>query len=33
MEYDSLLKLVGDDPIFESSLLLSGNIDPKIVCL
>ncbi|MGV8025569.1 MAG: hypothetical protein AB2L18_03320 [Anaerolineaceae bacterium] len=33
MEYNSLLKLVGDDPIFESSLLLSGNINPKIVHL
>lgn len=33
MEFDSLLKLVGDDPIFESSLLLSGNVDPKIVRL
>lgn len=33
MEFVSLLKLVGDDPIFESSLLLSGNIDPKIVRL
>ncbi len=33
MEFDSLLKLVGDDPIFESSLLLSGNINPKIVHL
>ncbi len=33
MEYDSLLKLVGDDPVFESSLLLSGNINPKVVYL
>jgi predicted transcriptional regulator of viral defense system len=33
MEYDSLLKLVGDDPVFESSLLLAGKIDPKIVRL
>ena len=33
MEFDSLLKLVGDDPVFESSLLLSGNINPKIVHL
>lgn len=29
MLFDSLLKLVGDDPIFESSLLLAGNVDPK----
>lgn len=33
MEFDSLLKLVGDDPVFESSLLLSGNTNPKIVHL
>lgn len=33
MEFDSLLKLIGDDPVFESSLLLSGNINPKIVHL
>ncbi|HAF62544.1 MAG TPA: hypothetical protein DCK95_09480 [Anaerolineaceae bacterium] len=33
MEFDSLLKLIGDDPVFESSLLLSGNINPKIVRL
>ena len=33
MEFDSLLKLVSDDPVFESSLLLSGNINPQIVRL
>lgn len=33
MEFDSLLKLIGDDPVFESSLLLSGNINPKTVYL
>jgi len=33
MEFDSLLKLIGDDPVFESSLLLSGNINPKTVHL
>jgi predicted transcriptional regulator of viral defense system len=33
MEFDSLLKLVDDDPIFESSLLLAGNINPQIVRL
>ena len=33
MEFDELLKLVGDDPVFESSLLLAGNINPKIVRL
>ncbi|MDD5704165.1 MAG: hypothetical protein PHU23_19195, partial [Dehalococcoidales bacterium] len=31
MEFDLLLKLVGDDPIFESSLLLAGNVDPKLI--
>jgi predicted transcriptional regulator of viral defense system len=31
MEFDVLLKLVGDDPIFESSLLLAGNVDPKLI--
>jgi len=29
MEYDVLLKLVGDDPLFESSLLFSGNVNTK----
>ncbi len=33
MEFDELLKLIGDDPVFESSLLLAGNINPKIVHL
>jgi len=33
MEFESLLKLIGDDPVFESSLLLAGDIDPKIVRL
>jgi len=33
MLFDSLLKLIGDDPVFESSLLLAGNINPKIVRL
>lgn len=33
MEFDELLRLVGDDPVFESSLLLAGNINPKIVRL
>lgn len=33
MEFDELLKLIGDDPVFESSLLLAGNINPKIVRL
>ena len=29
MEFDTLLKLVGEDPLFGSSLLYSGNVDPK----
>ncbi|MBA4420553.1 MAG: hypothetical protein C0391_05350 [Anaerolinea sp.] len=33
MEYESLLKLIGEDPLFESSLLFAGNINPKIVRL
>lgn len=31
MEFDSLLKLVDNDPIFESSLLLAGNVDAKLI--
>ena len=31
MEFDSLLKLVGDEPIFNSSILLAGNVDPKLI--
>lgn len=31
MNFDSVLKLVGQDPIFESSLLLAGNVDPKLI--
>jgi predicted transcriptional regulator of viral defense system len=33
MEFNALLQLVGDDPVFESSLLLAGDIDPRIVQL
>lgn len=33
MEFDSFLKLVDDEPVFESSLLLAGNINPQIVRL
>lgn len=33
MEFDSLLKLVGDDPVFESALLLAGEVNPQIVRL
>lgn len=31
MEFNSLLKLVGDEPIFESSILLAGNVNPKVI--
>ncbi len=31
MEFNSLLKLVEEDPIFESALLLAGNVDPKLI--
>jgi predicted transcriptional regulator of viral defense system len=31
MEFISLLKLVEEDPIFESALLLAGNVDPKLI--
>ena len=31
MEFDLLLKLVGDDPVFESSFLLAGNVDPRLI--
>jgi predicted transcriptional regulator of viral defense system len=31
MEFNSLLKLIGDEPIFESSILLAGDVDPKLI--
>lgn len=33
MEFDHLLNLVGDEPVFESALLLAGDINPKVVRL
>ena len=33
MEFEALLQIVGDDPVFDSSLLLAGKNDPKIVRL
>jgi len=33
MDFNSLLKVIGDDPVFDSSLLLAGNINPQIVRL
>ncbi len=31
MDYDSLLKLVGDDPVFESSMLMAGDVNPNLI--
>jgi len=31
MNFDSLLQIIGDDPVFESSLLLAGNVDPRYI--
>ena len=31
MEFESLLKLIGNEPIFESSILLAGDVDPKLI--
>lgn len=31
MKFDSLLSLVGDQPLFETGLLLAGNVDPDHV--
>jgi predicted transcriptional regulator of viral defense system len=31
VDYDSLLTLVGEEPVFDSSLLLAGNIDPRLL--
>ncbi len=33
MEYKDLLALVGEEPLFESSLLLAGDVDPHIIRL
>jgi predicted transcriptional regulator of viral defense system len=33
MDFDALLALLGDEPVFESSLLLSGDVDPQLVRL
>ena len=33
MEYEHLLQLVGDEPVFESALLLAGDVDPNLVRL
>ena len=31
MEFNSLVRIVGDEPVFETSLLLAGNVDPADV--
>lgn len=28
MEFEHLLEIVGDEPIFETGLLLAGEVDP-----
>ena len=33
MEFEQLIKTVGDEPVFETSFLLSGNADQKDVTL
>jgi len=33
MEFERLLEIIGGEPIFETSLLLAGNINPNIVRL
>ena len=31
MEYDRLVEIVGDEPVFETGLLLAGDVDPNHV--
>ena len=31
MVFDSLLKLVGNEAVFESSMLMAGNVNPKLI--
>ena len=31
MEFGDLLRVAGDEPVFETSLLLAGNVDPRDV--
>ena len=33
MEFERLLELVGEEPVFETALLLAGKVNPDIVCL
>lgn len=31
MEFEDLVRIVGDEPVFETSLLLAGDVDPRDV--
>ena len=31
MEFSRLVSIVGEEPVFESSLLLAGDVDPRNV--
>ena len=31
MEFTRLIQIVGDEPVFETGLLLTGDVDPKDV--
>lgn len=31
MEFTTLLEIVGDEPVFETALLLAGDVDPRDV--
>lgn len=33
MEFEKLLKIIGDEPLFESSLLLAGDVQPEYIRL
>jgi len=33
MEFERLLELIGDEPVFETALLLAGKVNPDIVHL
>ncbi len=31
MEFSNLVKIVGDEPVFETGLLFAGEVDPRDV--
>ncbi len=33
MEFEQLVKIAGDEPVFETGLILAGNVDPRDVLL